>query len=148
MKKTQVMVYFSLFGDDFPIDEVTKSLGITPTLTYKKGDIIPRHNSLNSLQPHYRKETAWDLSSGYQESYDVTEQMDQVFVPLKNQAAVINQLKENYHLQCKFFIVIKMENGHSPGLYLDNEQVDFASKVKAGFDIDLYANPYNDSFDD
>jgi hypothetical protein len=35
------------------------------------------------LHPFYRIETAWELSSGYQESYDVKEQMDQVVEPLK-----------------------------------------------------------------
>jgi len=140
MDKTQVMVYFSLFGDEFPIDEVTKRLGITPTLSYKKGELIPRRNYSHI---HYRKETAWDLSSGYQESYDVKEQMDQVLGPIKNQVAVINQLKEDYKLECKFFIVIIMENGDTPGLYLDNEQIEFASRIKAEFDIDLYANPYD-----
>jgi hypothetical protein len=33
--KTQVVVYFSLFGDDFPIDIVTELLGILPTNSYK-----------------------------------------------------------------------------------------------------------------
>lgn len=138
MSKTQVMVYFNLFGDEFPIDEVTKKLGVTPSLTYKKGDIIPPRNS-------YRKETAWELSSDYQESCDVKEQMDQVMEPLKNQAFIINQIKEDYKLECKFFIVIIMKNGDTPALYLDSEQIEFANGIKAEFDIDLYATPYDDN---
>lgn len=35
-----------------------------------------------------------------------------------------------------------MENGETPGLHLDNEQIEFANNIKAEFDIDLYANPY------
>lgn len=38
MNKTEVKVYFSLFGDDFSINEVTRRLEITPTESYKKGD--------------------------------------------------------------------------------------------------------------
>jgi hypothetical protein len=141
MDKTQVMVYFSLFGGEFPIDEVTKRLGITPTETYKKGDLLPRRNSLH---PFYRIETAWELSSGYQESYDVKEQMDQVVEPLKNQASIINQIKEDYTLECKFFIVIIIEDGDTPALYLNSKQIEFANSINAEFDIDLYANPYDD----
>ncbi|KAB2328728.1 DUF4279 domain-containing protein, partial [Bacillus mesophilum] len=37
MNKTQVKVYFSLFGDDFPINDVTEKLEVIPTETYKKG---------------------------------------------------------------------------------------------------------------
>ncbi|WP_231618285.1 DUF4279 domain-containing protein [Fictibacillus sp. 23RED33] len=35
MNETQVKVYFSLFGDGFPINEVTRRLEITPTESYK-----------------------------------------------------------------------------------------------------------------
>ncbi|MEK4031343.1 DUF4279 domain-containing protein [Pseudobacillus sp. FSL P4-0506] len=42
MDKTQVMVYFTLYGDEFSIDYVTETLEIEPTKTYKKGDVIVR----------------------------------------------------------------------------------------------------------
>ncbi|MBK5458235.1 DUF4279 domain-containing protein [Peribacillus sp. TH27] len=148
MKKTQVRVYFSLFGDEFPIDEVTDRLGITPTLTYKKGELINRSNDYTRDFPLYRKETVWDLDTNYQDSYDVKEQMDQILIPLKNKTVIINQLKVDYKLECKISIVIIMENGDTPGLYLDNEQIEFANSVKAEFDIDLYANPYEDDIND
>jgi hypothetical protein len=34
--KTQVMVYFSLYGDDFPIEDVTEAMGIEPTNSIKR----------------------------------------------------------------------------------------------------------------
>lgn len=144
------MVSFSLYGDEFPIDYVTESMGIEPTNSYKKGDVIVRpHNPyVISTKIQFRKETAWELSTGYQESFDVKEQMDQILERLKNKAAIINQLKTKYDLECGFSIVIIMENGDTPGLHLDNEQIEFANSIKAEFDIDLYANPYNDAFDD
>ncbi|MFS1519420.1 DUF4279 domain-containing protein [Bacillus sp. SCS-151] len=46
------MVYFTIFGETFPLDYVTDKLGITPTMTYKKGDVIPRRS-----KTLYRKET-------------------------------------------------------------------------------------------
>ncbi|MED4057379.1 hypothetical protein P4654_25065 [Niallia taxi] len=36
MDKIKVMVYFSLFAEEFPIEEITKRLKITPSETYKK----------------------------------------------------------------------------------------------------------------
>jgi hypothetical protein len=107
LNKTQVKVYFSLYGDDFPIDNVTESLGIEPTNSYKKGDVILRKLNPNvvSTKVQFRNETAWELGKDYQESYDVKEQLDQVIRPLKNKAAIINQLKNNYKLECNFLIV-------------------------------------------
>lgn len=150
MDKTQVMVYFSLYGDEFPIDYVTETLKIEPTKTYKKGDIIvkPFNPKVTSTKTRYRLETAWELSTGYQESFDVKEQMDQILGQLKNKAALINQLKKEYELECQFSIVIIMENGYTPGLHIDNEQIEFANSIKAEFDIDLYANPYDGNFND
>jgi Domain of unknown function (DUF4279) len=117
---------------------------------YKNGDVIVRERKpkVVSTKVQFRKETAWELGTDYQESYDVKEQLDQIIRPLKNKATVINQLKSKYNLECDFSIVIIMENGDTPSLHIDNEQIEFANIIKAEFDIDLYANPYNDTFDD
>lgn len=146
--KTKVMAYFSLFGEEFPVNEVTKLLSIEPTESYNKGDVIVRqkNDKIISTTVHYRKETAWVLSSGYQESYDVTEQLAQVLEPLKNKTAIINQIRKRYRLDCLFSIVIIMENGQTPALHLDNKQIEFANSIEAEFDIDLYANPYKSDF--
>jgi hypothetical protein len=74
--------------------------------------------------------------------------MDQILERLKNKADIINGLKNKYQLECDFSIVIIMENGDTPGLHIDNEQIAFANSIKADFDIDLYANLYNDTFYD
>lgn len=150
MDKSQVMVCFSLYGDEFPPDNITGTLGIEPTRTYKKGDVIERPHNPNiiSTKSLYRKETAWELSTGYQESWDVKEQLNLILGPLKNKASIINQLKVDYKLECKLTIVIIMENGETPALYLEHEQIEFANSIKAEFDFDLYANPYKDCSDD
>lgn len=135
--KTQVIVYFSLFGMEFPIEEITERLEITPTETYNKGDLIP-----NRSRPLYRKETSWDLGTGYQASLDVNDQLQKIIIKLKNKASIINEIKDAYSVECKFFIVVKIEEGNTPGLYLDKEIIKFASSIEAEFDVDLYANPY------
>ncbi|WP_419471580.1 DUF4279 domain-containing protein [Gottfriedia acidiceleris] len=81
------------------------------------------------------------MSTGYQESFDVKEQFDQILQLLKNKSSIINNLKTKYELDCCFSIVIIMENGYTPGLHLNNEQIEFANSVKAEIDIDLYTKP-------
>lgn len=149
MDKTQVMVEFCLYGDEFPIDYVTKKMGIEPNKTYKKGDLIERpfNPKVNSTKTRYRIETVWSLSTGYQKSLDVKVQMDQIFGQIKSKLTKINQLKAECKLECLFSIVIIMENGHTPGLHLDKQQIEFANNINAEFDIDFYANPYESNFD-
>lgn len=38
-----------------------------------------------------------------------------------------------------------MNNGYTPGLYLDQSIIGFANSINADFDIDLYANPYDEA---
>ena len=150
MDKTNLMVYFTLYGNEFPLDEVTEALGIQPTESYNKGDEIRHDDNPNFRPPRpvLRKETAWDISTGYQESYDVSDQLDQILVLLKGKEATINRLKEKYDLECQFSIVIIMERGYTPGFHLEKEHITFANSIGAEFDIDLYANPYEDHNDE
>lgn len=114
------------------------------------GDVIERPHKPNviSLKTHYRKETDWEISTDYQESSDVKEQLDQIIKLLKNKVTKINRLKADYDLECQFLIVIIMENGYTPAFHLDNEHIEFANSIKAEFDIDLYANPFVNTFND
>jgi hypothetical protein len=59
LDKTKVMVYFSVYGDVFPIDRVTEILEIEPKKTYKKGNTIvrPFNQKVTSGKTHYRLET-------------------------------------------------------------------------------------------
>ncbi|GAB0168933.1 hypothetical protein LSPCS325_23700 [Lysinibacillus sp. CTST325] len=63
---------------------------------------------------------------------------------LQNKSSIINEIKEAYSLECKFFIVIKIEKGNTPALYLEKDIIKFASSIEAEIDVDLYANPYDD----
>ena len=141
MEQTQVMVYFSMFANEFPLDAVTKQLGIEPTESYKKGDIIKK---ISPTENHVRSYTCWKLSTGYQESLDVGEQMDMIIDQIGDKSAIINDLKRQFELDCRFTIVIKMNNGYTPGLYLDQSIIAFANSINADFDMDLYANAYDE----
>ncbi|WP_236337214.1 DUF4279 domain-containing protein [Paenibacillus auburnensis] len=73
----------------------------------------------HSTAPRFRKETAWVIDTGYQESLDVNEQLQQIVTQLRGKALIINEMKQIHSMECKFSIVIKIEEGHTPALYLD-----------------------------
>lgn len=142
MEQTQVMVHITIYGNEFPLETVTQKLGIKPTQTYTKGDVIP---SLSVLR--YRKETAWQLGTGSQASCDVDEQIQQVIGQLKGKETALTELMEMYSLECLLMIVIVIEDGRTPALYLNKDVVDFVSSIRAEIHFDLYANPYGDEMD-
>ncbi|MED0989716.1 DUF4279 domain-containing protein [Bacillus nitratireducens] len=139
MDGTQVMVYFNLSGDEFPVEVVSERLQVDPTKSYKKGEIIRKTNETENITRNY---TSWQLSTGYQESFDVGDVMEQLILKLKDKSAIINELKREFGLECRFTIVIKIKDDHTPAFHLENQVIDFANSIKADFDIDLYANPY------
>ena len=130
-----------MFADEFPLENVTEQLGIEPTESFKNGDIIKKISILKIMLEAY---TCWKLSTGYQESLDVGQQIDMIIDQIGDKSAIINELKRQFGLECRFTIVIIMNNGYTPGLYLDQSIIAFANSINADFDIDLYANPYDE----
>ncbi|WP_368905939.1 DUF4279 domain-containing protein [Bacillus wiedmannii] len=134
------MAYFSVTGDAFPVEAITDALSIEPTRTYKKGDVVARHDNPNlvSTKVIYRKETDWTLSTGYQESYDINNQLHVILKSLEGKTEQLKQLKEKYDLQFLFMVVIQVENNESPAMYLQKEIINFASFIQAEIHFDLY----------
>ncbi|MGN4487288.1 DUF4279 domain-containing protein [Bacillus cereus group sp. MYBK36-2] len=134
------MAYFNVTGDIFPVEAITEALSIEPTKTYKKGDVIERRDNSNlvSTKNLYRKETDWTLSTGYQQSYDINNQLYVILKSLEGKTEQLKQLKNKYDLQFLFMVVIQVENNESPAMYLQKDIIDFASSIQAEIHFDLY----------
>lgn len=134
------MAYFSASGDIFPVEAITNALRIEPTRTYKKDDVVARHDNPNlvSTKTLYREETAWTLSTGYQESYDINNQLQVILKSLEGKTEQLKHLKKKYGLQFLFMVVIQVENNESPAMYLQKDIIDFASSIQAEIHFDLY----------
>ncbi|STO09263.1 DUF4279 domain-containing protein [Exiguobacterium aurantiacum] len=139
--QTEVLVTFRLLADDFSIEDVTHRLGLTPTETYKRGD----HSTYSA---HPREYTSWSLSTGYQPSFDVNDQLQHIIAQLRGKETILDDIYDTYNdMQARFIIVIVMEGGQTPSLVFDLETIQFAHRIRAEFDIDLYANPYEEDPD-
>lgn len=134
------MAYFSITGDIFPVEAITDALNIEPTRTYKKGNIVARRDNPNlvSTKKLYRKETDRNLSTGYQESYDINNQLYVILKSLEEKTEPLKQLKKKYDLEFLFMVVIQIENNESPAMYLQKDILDFASSIQAEIHFDLY----------
>ncbi|MGE7859779.1 DUF4279 domain-containing protein [Bacillus mobilis] len=134
------MAYFSATGDIFPLEAITEALNIEPTRTYRKGDVVARRDNPNLVftKNLYRKETDWTLSTGYQESYDINNQLHVILKSLEEKTEQLKQLKTKYDLEFLFMVVIQVENNESPAMYLQKEIINFASSIQAEIHFDLY----------
>lgn len=138
--QTEVLVYFQLLANDFSIEDVTLRLGLTPTETFKRGD-----KSTYSSRP--REYTSWSLGTGYQPSFDVNNQLQHIIAQLRGKETILDGIYDTYDdMQARFVIVIVIENGQTPSLVFNLETIQFAHRIRAEFDIDLYANPYKEDY--
>lgn len=140
---SEVMVYFKIVSDDLSPDFVTQKLELMPTRTHERGDRIgPETDRTWDF-------SAWYLETDYQESFDVNDQLEQILSQLRGKEEAIDELYEKYEdLMTQFVIVIIINEGQTPALYFDSSVIAFAHRIRADFDIDMYANPYEEDEDD
>jgi hypothetical protein len=130
MNKTNIMVEFSMIGEQFDSKVITQELLVEPTGYYSKGDKSKRNIE--------RKETCWYLSTGYVETLFVSDVLKRIIEKLKDKIEKLNELKRKFDLIYKFFIVVNIEDKHTPAIYLDSEVIEFTNYIKAEFDFDIY----------
>jgi len=68
--------------------------------------------------------------------------LDKIFDPLYSKVEEINELREKFGIGCLVMIVLIIEKGETPAMYLEKKHIDFASRIEAEFHWDLYVNPY------
>jgi len=138
MDVTKVMAYFSIIGDHFQPEKITEELAIQPTETYVKGDIIKKTSTTTASVVRRRVETDWTLSTGYQKSADINDQLKPLLRSLEGKEKNLIRLKEEYELTYIFMIVIEIENNEKPAMYFEKDIINFASTIDAEIQFDLY----------
>lgn len=128
---TNILVEFNIIGEDYDIGIITEKLDIEPSEYYKKGDKIGNKEMR-------RKETCWSITSGYEVSLDINNQLEKIVNLIKPKRSTLINLMEQFNLEYKFIIVIRIENNQLPAIFLEREVIEFANDIKAEFDFDMY----------
>ncbi|MGO4527464.1 DUF4279 domain-containing protein [Paenibacillus sp. 2TAF8] len=131
MEKTNIMAEFIITGDHFEPSLITERLGFNPTGWYVKGEKVG-HKEL------YRKETCWFWDTGYQESYDINHQLNEVLLLLEPHIETLKTLKMKHHLNFLFSFSIRVLNNETPAITIEQKAIHTAYELNAEFDLDLY----------
>lgn len=131
MEKTNVMVEFIITGAELNLDKVTNVIGISPTESWLKGDPIPNKKL-------FRPDSCWILSTGYEESLDINDQLYKMMSRIIIKIDILNDLKQEDSLEFIFAIVINVEEDTKPAMHFEKQFIEFAYHLKAEFYIDLY----------
>ena len=137
---TQIELMLVIFGEYFSLDELSVLLGINPTDSWYKGDVIPLHKGLfrKDNKPHLRRETTWQFSTGFIE----TLYLDDVFILFERQFEDKISILKNYikakKLDVAIEIVIEIVDNEVPSLYFDKRIIRICDELEAEIDIDMY----------
>ncbi|WIW70179.1 DUF4279 domain-containing protein [Anaerosinus gibii] len=131
MDKTNIKVDFSIIGDTLHPCIATEQLKINPQKSWVKGDDIEGRS-------FKRKDTCWVISTEYEESLDINEQLLKVVAILEDKQKKLIELKRTYNVDYLFGIVVNIESNEKPTMYFDSKFIEFAHDIQAEFYIDLY----------
>jgi len=132
MDQTNVMTYFEIKGDDFPIEYVTELLGINPTNFYIKGEEIKRTNNpkIISTKRRFRTYTCWQVRTDYVEALDASIQAKEIIAPLFNKIKELITIKKKYDCQFILMQVPIIENGSCPAIGYDQRSLIFVQRLE------------------
>lgn len=131
LKNTNVRAIFVIYGECFPIEEVTKILNINPSCTYKKGEI---------LRAVPMKENCWKIETETIETFDAEEQLDKILKLLISKEKELLEIKRLYDVEFKFDTVIEVEDKDFNGVRLEPNFIQFAARIGAIIEYNMYIN--------
>ncbi len=79
-----------IFGDELPLDEITRELGVQPTRTRRKGD-----RAKPTSKTSYRDD-AWFLSSSLPETEALHRHIDEIWAAIKPRARYLKELNKRF----------------------------------------------------
>jgi len=103
----QSIVCLRISGDDLVPDEITKLLGASPTLSYRKGDIVRK----NAKHVRIAKFGFWSLSASDREPEDMDGKIHEILSKLTDDLAVWRSITKRYEadLCCGLFMRVSNE---------------------------------------
>lgn len=129
--KTTVNVELVIFGDSFEVQYITETLRISPTDKWEKGDFVREPNII-------RDHTCWTVGIGHQESFDIENQSMNLLSIVGHKSSELLKLQTELKIESLILYTIYVYNGERPSMSLGNEIINFASKINAHIDFDLY----------
>lgn len=130
-EETNVMIEFSIFGDDFNPCVITERLKIIPKLIWKKGDRIGERNL-------FRQENCWVFGTDYEISLDIGEQFKTLLKVLEPCKRKLIALKEELMVEYSLEVVVNIVQEQAPAMYLEKDIIEFCSDIGVTIDIDVY----------
>lgn len=133
-RQTSIKVRFILSSQDLRPEEVTERVGIKPTSSANKGDIIEGVKTPSPIG-------FWALERESEHSVYVDELIDEVVEHILPKKEKFSEVIKQFGLNSILSIVLIIENYVAPGLSLSKDNIKLLDYLSTGIDVDIYVNP-------
>ena len=137
---TQIEFILVIFKDYFSLGELTDLLGINPTKSWIKGDLILPHNGLfvKDNMVRFRQETVWQFSTGFIKTLDFDDVYYQFEKVFKNKFFVLKKYIQKNKLKTVIEIVVEIVDEAAPSIHFNKKLIKICKELGAEVDIDMY----------
>ena len=125
----ETRVMFILTGLDVAPDDITDSIGIQPTQTWRRGDFLQK-TCLGT------KHDGWCLASRYTNDPDLSNQIVHLIDALEPFHERILRARRKYNLEAEISCVVYLE-GETPIAHFDSNLIGRISRLQVSFDLDI-----------
>lgn len=130
-----ISIDFTLSGDYFDPEVVTKKLGIQPIRTGIKGEKTPARGEF------FWKKTLWMYNTGNREALETSPLFSEVIDLFEPKIPEIISLKKAFNLSVSVCMVISVVGTTTPIIFFDSRQIAFLHELNATLDFDEYWSP-------
>ncbi|EOL44742.1 hypothetical protein RV11_GL002491 [Enterococcus phoeniculicola] len=130
MSATRVKVKLTIEGEDLDPNIVTEKIGLTPNITHKRGEKLKNNRT--------RRHGSWGIIQEFEESYDISIQLNKLLGLITNKEDKLLYIKEMYSCTIIVSVIIEIENKEVPGIVIEEGFSSLVSKIGADIDIDIY----------
>ena len=128
---SELSVQFTLRGVDLDPVEITNSLGLEPTKTWRAGERVSA-----IVVPRFYTDSAWRLHSGLPDTINLEEQIKSLLDRLEPVWPIAVELGNRHYAE--FSCVVYSYGGDRPAISFDNEVIRRVAELNAAIDVDRY----------
>lgn len=129
--KSLVNIEWNIIADDFDPDEISTLMQLQFSRSFRKGEKVKN-------KPIIREYSLWGIETGYQHSWDVSEQMSQILMMIENRINIIKHILTRFKANTQIVVVIKFVEDDKPAIYFEKETLVLLHEINAEIQFDYY----------
>ncbi len=131
--ESEIYASFKIIGPHLDPEQVTRSIGISPSKTWRIGDLVVEQALLR------HKNNGWLLKSNLPLSATLKEHVRFILAQLQVSWQALKELctQHDAEISC----VVMSYGGDRPAMFFDKDIISRAADLNAAIDIDLYVFP-------